>query len=60
MVGLGCGLELKILTFYVRIWCCCLKLWFRVENLDALCLGFGGVALKLKFLTFYVGFGGVV
>ena len=29
-------LKLKNLTSYVRIWCCCLKLWFEVENLDVL------------------------
>ena len=32
---------MKILAFYVRMWCCCLKLWFEVQNLDVLCWVWG-------------------
>ena len=28
--------QLKNLTCYVRSWCCCLKLWLAVENIDVL------------------------
>ena len=55
----GVVLKLKILTFYVGIWRCCLKLWFEVENLGVLCWVWG-CGWKLNILTFYVGFGGVV
>ena len=45
----GCGLKLKILTFYVGVWrrglevetldvlCWGLAVWFEVEKLDVLC-----------------------
>ena len=40
IVGLTCSailhLRLRNLACFVRIWCCCLKLWFEVENLDVL------------------------
>ena len=34
------GLDVKGWMLYVRTWCCCLQLWFAVENLDVLCWGF--------------------